>query len=111
MSRARFQTKDITRRDAPLYHPSADSGVACPGGKLNDLIRSYLVSVSASSRGGTETLIDQQIPRLIAPRQQSKWGDAIIQQEDDGLRTHATLGVESHVDCYPVCFAGLRRDV
>ncbi len=68
-------------------------------------------AVSASSYAGIEAIADQRLPGLIAPRQQAKWGDVIIQEEDDGLRAHAALGVEPHVDGYAVGFAGLRRDV
>src|SRR5260221_11761374 len=85
--------------------------ITCPGVELNDRIGSCPVAVSASSYAGIETLADQRLPGLIAPRQQAKRRDVIIQEEYNGLRAHTALGVESHVDRYAVGFAGLRRDV
>src|SRR5258707_12003213 len=96
-----------------MFMTTANSlaAITCPGAELNVRIRSCPVSISASTHAGIETPVGQQLPGLIAPRQQAKWGDVIIQEEDDGLRAHTALGVESHVDRYSVGFAGLRRDV
>src|SRR5258707_905215 len=69
------------------------------------------VSVPPSSHTGIGTLVSRQLPDLVAPRQHAKWVDAIIQKEDDGLRTHAAVGIESDVDRYAVRFAGLHRNV
>src|SRR5258706_9249755 len=49
-------------------------------------------------------------PDVVAPRQQAKWGDVIIEEEDDGLRTHAAVAVEPHIHRYAVRPAGLHRD-
>jgi len=92
------------RRGIPLLNEKcaamliADSAIACPAVELNDRIRSRPVSVSVSSYAGIETLVGQQLPGLIAPRQQAKWRDVIFQEEDDSLRAHAPLGVEPHID-------------
>src|SRR5712671_3106025 len=85
--------------------------ITCRGAELNDGIALCRVSASASSHAGIGTLVSQQPAGLVAPRQQAKWGDVIIQEEDDGLRAHAAVGVEAYVDRYAVRFAGLHRDV